>query len=89
MIEVTDRDEKHRTTDGSLPPEPVEERESVSTVTPDEYPYAANDKDVSDDDSQSPKSKDRLNDGSLSSSEMQDAGIGEDKGPTEWAWREL
>lgn len=33
-------------TPGGLPPEPVEERENVSTVLPEEYPDPANGKEV-------------------------------------------
>ena len=82
VTEVTERDATRPKTGGALPPELVEERPDVSIVTPDKYPNAANGKDIAGRSSQSSKSKDRLNDGSLSSSEMQDAGIGEDEGPT-------
>ena len=79
---MTDGSEKQPETLGSPPPEPVEERESVSIVTPEEYPDPANGKDIAGAPSK-PADKERLNDGSLSSSEMQDAGLGEDEGSSE------
>ena len=60
----------------------------MSIVTPDGYPAPANGKDIAGDVPQCSQSKDRLNDGSPSSSEIQDAGIGEDARPTEESRRD-
>ena len=77
---MTDRNDYQPKTSGSLPPEPVEERDSVSTVTPEDYPDPANGKAIAGPERRDSKQDDILNDGSLSSSEMQAAGMGEDEG---------
>lgn len=86
VIVVTDKSGTQPETLGSLPPEPVEERESVSTVTPGEYPDPANARDIGGPDRRHSEKRKELNDGSLSSSEMQDAGMGEDEGQADETW---
>ncbi|MES2903218.1 MAG: hypothetical protein V4696_03450 [Pseudomonadota bacterium] len=69
-----DRNGELNETPGSLPPEQVEDRPNVGTVEPDDYPEAReNDAGGSD----------RGRDGGVSSTDLQEQGMGEDESPPE------